>query len=65
MQVAQWLVDAKANNVIIIDVQTVCSFAEHLVLATGRSHRHVFTAASGVRWQVLLYLPESMQSTFG
>jgi len=52
MQIANMLVAAKADDVCILDVSNQCSFTEHMVLATGRSHRHIQAAASAVAYQV-------------
>ena len=48
------LVAAKADDVCILDVSSQCSFTEHMVLATGRSHRHIQAAAAAVAYQVSL-----------
>ena len=52
LQVADMLVAAKTDDVCILDVSTLCSFTEHMVLATGRSHRHIQAAAQAVAHQV-------------
>ena len=52
MQVAQMLVSAKLDDVQLMDVRQHCSFADFMVLATARSHRHVITAARAVAYQV-------------
>ena len=54
VQIANMLVAAKADDVCILDVSSQCSFTEHMVLATGRSHRHIQAAASAVAYQVSL-----------
>ena len=54
MQIANMLVAAKADDVCILDVSSQCSFTEHMVLATGRSHRHIQAAAAAVAYQVSL-----------
>lgn len=46
------LVAAKADKVCILDVASLCNFTEHMVLATGRSHRHIQAAAQAVAHQV-------------
>lgn len=56
MQIANMLVAAKADDVCILDVSNQCSFTEHMVLATGRSHRHIQAAASAVAYQVCTHL---------
>ncbi len=52
MQIANMLVAAKTDDVCILDVSNRCSFTEHMVLATARSHRHIQAAASAVAYQV-------------
>lgn len=55
------LVAAKADDVCILDVSDQCSFTEHMVLATGRSHRHIQAAAAAVAHQVCSFLqPQPM-----
>ena len=54
MQIARMLVAAKSDDVCILDVSSQCSFTEHMVLATGRSHRHIQAAAAAVAYQVSL-----------
>jgi ribosomal silencing factor RsfS len=56
MQLAGWLSEAKTEAVQVLDVRGFCEFADYFVLATGRSHQHVHSAASGVCWQVLFDL---------
>ena len=52
LQIADMLVAAKADDVCILDVSSLCGFTEHMVLATGRSHRHIQAAAHAVAHQV-------------
>ena len=33
--------DSKAENIVPIDIQTKSSLADHMIVASGRSHRHV------------------------
>lgn len=47
-EVAQLLVDARAGNVIIIDVRKQCSFTDYMIIASGRSHQMVYMLASAV-----------------
>ena len=54
-QVAQMLVDAKCGDVSICDLRETCDFADFFLLSTGRSHRHVFTAASAIVYQVYCF----------
>ena len=64
LQIQEWLSEARADNVIHIDVSDGCTFAEDFILATGRSERHVFTTASGIAWRVS-FIPElSISETF-
>ena len=51
-QVAQMLVDAKCDDVSTFDVRHQCDFADHFVVSTARSHRHVITAANAIIYQV-------------
>ena len=37
--------DSKAENIVSIDIQGKSPLADHLVIATGRSHRHVAAVA--------------------
>ena len=46
------LMAAKADDVVVLDVAELCNFTEHMVLATGRSHRHIQAAAQAVAHQV-------------
>lgn len=39
------LEDSKAENIVPIDIQGKSSLADHLVIASGRSHRHVAAVA--------------------
>ncbi|KAL0033504.1 hypothetical protein WJX77_012578 [Trebouxia sp. C0004] len=58
MEIAKMLVAAKTDDVCILDVSNQCSFTEHMVLATGRSHRHIQAAASAVAYQMSLRCAE-------
>lgn len=58
MEIANMLVAAKTDDVCILDVSNQCSFTEHMVLATGRSHRHIQAAASAVAYQMSLRCAE-------
>jgi len=40
--------DAKAENIVPIDIQGKSSLADHMVIASGRSHRHVAAVADNV-----------------
>jgi ribosome-associated protein len=37
--------DSKAENIVPIDIQGKSSLADHMVIASGRSHRHVSAVA--------------------
>ncbi|MFI0844491.1 ribosome silencing factor [Mesorhizobium sp. IMUNJ 23232] len=37
--------DSKAENIVSIDIQGKSSLADHMVVASGRSHRHVAAVA--------------------
>lgn len=39
------LEDAKAENIVSIDIQGKSTLADHMVVASGRSHRHVAAVA--------------------
>lgn len=39
------LEDSKAENIVPIDIQGKSSIADHMVVASGRSHRHVAAVA--------------------
>ncbi|KAL3151922.1 hypothetical protein ABBQ32_001052 [Trebouxia sp. C0010 RCD-2024] len=58
LEIANMLVAAKADDVCILDVASQCSFTEHMVLATGRSHRHIQAAAAAVAYQMTLRCSE-------
>lgn len=47
-EVAKLLVDANAEDVVIIDVRGACSFTDYMVLASGRSHQMVHMLAQAV-----------------
>jgi ribosome-associated protein len=40
-QIATWLDDAKAENVVTIDIRGKSSIGDYMVIASGRSDRHV------------------------
>ncbi len=42
------LEDAKAENIVPIDIQGKSSLGDHMVIASGRSHRHVAAVADHV-----------------
>jgi Ribosomal silencing factor during starvation len=53
-QVAQILHDAKTQDVVILDIRNRSVLADFFVVATARSHRHVFAAAHAVKYEVCL-----------
>jgi ribosome-associated protein len=44
-RIARWLDDAKAENVAVIDLKGKTSIGDYMVIATGRSDRHVNAVA--------------------
>ena len=40
-EIAAWLDDAKAEEVVSIDLEGKSSIGDYMVIASGRSHRHV------------------------
>ena len=47
--VLAWLDDAKAENVVTIDIKDKSSIADYMVIASGRSDRHVGAVAEQVQ----------------
>jgi ribosome-associated protein len=47
--IAAWLDDAKAENVVAIDIREKSSIGDYMVIATGRSDRHVGAIAEQVQ----------------
>jgi len=47
--VAEAILDKKGEEVVILDVREVTSFADTFVIATGRSDRHVQSIVDGVQ----------------
>jgi ribosome-associated protein len=47
--VLTWLDDAKAENVVTIDIKDKSSIADYMVIASGRSDRHVGAVAEQVQ----------------
>lgn len=43
------LEDIKAQNIVTIDVKNITTFADYLVICTGRSKRHVYSIADNVK----------------
>jgi ribosome-associated protein len=48
-QIANWLDDAKAENIVAIDLRGKSSIGDHMVIASGRSDRHVGAIAEQVQ----------------
>jgi ribosome-associated protein len=40
--------DKKAQDVVVIDLDNVCSFTDHFIICTGTSSRHNQTIAEGI-----------------
>ena len=60
VQVAELLQEARCDDVAVLDVRPrECSFTDFFVLATGRSHQHIFTAAHAVKYAVRLVLQQA------
>ncbi|MEW4981830.1 MAG: ribosome silencing factor [Cycloclasticus sp.] len=47
-KITETLDDKKAQHIDVIDVRDKCSFADHIVIATGSSSRHVKSLANEV-----------------
>ena len=47
--VLAWLDDAKAENVVTIDIKEKSSIGDYMVIATGRSDRHVGAVAEQIQ----------------
>jgi ribosome-associated protein len=47
--VLRWLDDAKAENVVTIDIREKSSLGDYMVIASGRSDRHVGAVAEQVQ----------------
>src|SRR5512138_2572435 len=48
-QVLHWLDEAKAENVVTIDIKNKSSLGDYMVIASGRSDRHVGAVAEQVQ----------------
>jgi ribosome-associated protein len=48
-QIASWLDEAKAENIVAIDLRGKSSIGDHMVVASGRSDRHVGAIAEQVQ----------------
>jgi len=48
-QVLAWLDDAKAENVVTIDIKAKSSLGDYMVIASGRSDRHVGAVAEQIQ----------------
>ena len=51
-EVAGFLAEAKTDDICVLDVRQQCNFTDYMILATGRSHRHINAAARGLAYQV-------------
>ncbi len=47
--VLHWLDEAKAENIVHLDIKGKSSIADHMVIATGRTDRHVGAIADQIR----------------
>ncbi len=47
--ITAWLDDAKAENVVVIDIRGKSSIGDYMVIASGRSDRHVGAIAEQVQ----------------
>lgn len=52
VQVCSWLSEAKAEDVVLIDVHGRAGFTDYLVLATGQSHVHSGNLVEAVRYRL-------------
>jgi len=48
-QIAIWLDEAKAENIVAIDLRGKSSIGDHMVVASGRSDRHVGAIAEQIQ----------------
>jgi ribosome-associated protein len=48
-RITRWLDDAKAENVVSIDLRGKSSIGDHMVIASGRSDRHVGAIAEQIQ----------------
>jgi ribosome-associated protein len=48
-QVLAWLDEAKAENVVTIDIKNKSSLGDYMVIASGRSDRHVGAVAEQIQ----------------
>jgi ribosome-associated protein len=48
-QITNWLDEAKAENIVAIDLRGKSSIGDHMVIASGRSDRHVGAIAEQVQ----------------
>ena len=48
-QIAGWLDDAKAEAIVTIDIREKSSIGDYMIIATGRSDRHVGAIADQLR----------------
>ena len=51
-QVKTWLDDAKAENVVVIDIKGKSSIGDYMLVASGRSDRHVGAIAEQLQQQL-------------
>ena len=51
-RILAWLDDAKAENVVTIDIKEKSSIGDYMVIASGRSDRHVGAVAEQIQRQL-------------
>ena len=51
-RILAWLDDAKAENVVTIDIKDKSSIGDYMVIASGRSDRHVGAVAEQIQRQL-------------
>jgi ribosomal silencing factor RsfS len=59
VQVAAWLAETKAEDVVVIDVRGRCDFTDSMVLGTVRSERQARQSASGLLYRMRQLNPDS------
>lgn len=52
LQVAKWLVAARAQDVVVVDLRGKGGSVDHMVVGTGMSTKHTQACAEAVRYQV-------------
>jgi ribosome-associated protein len=52
---AEFLSDRLASDIVVIDVQGICSFADYLVIASGETGRHLDAMANDLSREIRKY----------